>query len=153
MNGVMAACGLTLLIAAPTLRAQEQSSDSALIHETSRRFSEAYVRGDADAMTVLYTSDATIFPERSSALSGLEAIRKYWTVPPGRRVTHHAATPMRIVVDGDHAYDHGVFEISGERDGRAWGPVQGKYVIVWRREPGGWRMQLDIWNTGPEPRS
>jgi ketosteroid isomerase-like protein len=153
MNGVMAACGLTFLIAAPTLPAQEQPSDSALIHETSRRFSEAYVRGDADAMTVLYTSDATIFPERSSALSGLEAIRKYWTLPPGRRVSHDAATPMRIVVDGDHAYDHGVFEISGERDGKAWGPVQGKYVIVWRREPRGWRMQLDIWNSGPEPRS
>ena len=95
------------------------------------------MRGDAAAMTGLYTSDATIFPERSVALSGHEAIRKYWTLPPGRRVTHHSATPTRIVVDGAHAFDYGVYEISGERDGKAWGPVRGKYVIVWRREKGG----------------
>ena len=62
MNGVMVACGLTLLIAVPPLRAQAQPSDSALIHETSRRFSEAYVRGDAAAMTGLYTSDANHLP-------------------------------------------------------------------------------------------
>ena len=53
-------------------------------------------------------------------------------------------------MDGDHAYDHGVYEISGERDGKAWGPVRGKYVIVWRREKGTWRMELDMWNSGPE---
>ena len=111
------------------------------------------MRGDAATMAALYTTDATIFPERSSALSGVEAIRKYWTLRPGRRITYHAATPTRIVVDGDHAYDHGIFEISGEQDGKAWGPLKGKYVIVWRREPGGWRMQLDIWNSGPGPRS
>jgi hypothetical protein len=119
--------GLMLLLAAPGLSAQAEPPDSAVIHETSRRFSEAYVKGDA--------------------------ARKYWTLAPGRRITHHAATPTRIVVDGDHACDHGIYEVSGERDGKAWGPVQGKYVIVWRREKGGWRMQLDIWNSGPEPRS
>jgi ketosteroid isomerase-like protein len=149
----MVTFALTFQFAVSALWAQAQPSDSALIHETSRRFSEAYVRGDASTMAGLYTSDATIFPERSSALTGHEAIRKYWTLPPGRRVTHHAATPTRIVVDGDHAYDHGIFEISGERDGEAWGPVQGKYVIVWRREPAGWRMQLDIWNSSPERKS
>jgi len=54
------------------------------------------------------------------------------------------------VVDGDHAYDHGVYEVSGERDGKAWGPFRGKYVIVWRRDRRAWRMEHDMWNSGPE---
>ncbi|MDF2760692.1 MAG: hypothetical protein K0S99_3327, partial [Thermomicrobiales bacterium] len=49
-----------------------------------------------------------------------------------------------------HAYDHGTFEIAGVRDGKAWGPSRGKYVVVWRREGGTWRIHLDIWNSGPE---
>jgi ketosteroid isomerase-like protein len=53
----------------------------------------------------------------------------------------------------EHAYDYGTFEIAGERDGTAWGPSRGKYVVVWRRDQGGWRMQLDIWNSSDKPES
>ncbi len=44
----------------------------------------------------------------------------------------------------------GTFEIAGERDGVAWGPSRGKDVVVWRREGGSWRMQMDIWNSNAE---
>ena len=101
-------------------------------------------------MTDLYTKDAVLFPEQSAAITGRDAIRRYWTLPPDRRVTRHVVRPARIVVEGRHAYDHGMFEIAGERDGVAWGPAHGKYVVVWRREGNTWRMQLDIWNSGPE---
>jgi uncharacterized protein (TIGR02246 family) len=130
--------------------AQVAPSDSATIHQLSRRFSAAYVRGDAAAMAALYTSDAVIFPERSHAITGRKAIQQYWTPGPGRRITRHEVKPVRIEVDGQHAYDHGTYEISGERDGAVWGPSRGKYVIVWRREREGWLIQLDMWNSGPE---
>ncbi|HJR17787.1 MAG TPA: SgcJ/EcaC family oxidoreductase [Gemmatimonadales bacterium] len=133
-----------------SVSAQNATTDSATIHQLSRRFSAAYMRGDAAAMAQLYTPDAVIFPERSDAIAGRKAIQRYWTLPSGRRVTRHEVTPQRIEVDGNHAYDHGTFEISGERDGKSWGPFRGKYVVVWRRQPEGWRMQLDIWNSGPE---
>ena len=111
------------------------------------------MRGDAAAMTDLYTSDAVIFPERSEWITGREAIRRYWILTPGRRITRHVLSPTRIVVDGQHAYDYGTFEIAGERDGIAWGPSRGKYVVVWRRDGGDWRMQLDIWNSTEKPES
>jgi ketosteroid isomerase-like protein len=109
--------------------------------------------GDAAAMAELYTTDGVIFPERSEAITGRAAIRRYWTLPAGRRVTRHVITPVHIRVDGRHAYDHGTFEIAGVRDGKSWGPFRGKYVVVWRREPAGWRIHLDMWNSGPEPPS
>ena len=144
------------LLSGPVLYAQTAAADSATIHQLAqlgRQFSAAYMRGDAAAMTDLYTSDAVIFPERSEWITGREAIRRYWTLTPGRRITRHVLSPTRIVVDGQHAYDYGTFEIAGERDGIAWGPSRGKYVVVWRRDAGGWRMQLDIWNSTEKPES
>lgn len=148
MRSILIGCALGLLLS--STGAAQAASDSAAIHRLSRQFSAAYVRGDAAAMAALYTPDAVIFPERSNAIAGREAIRRYWTLAPGRRVTRHLVIPQRIEVDGKHAYDHGTFEISGARDGKSWGPFRGKYVVVWRRQPEGWRIQLDMWNSGPE---
>ena len=32
-------------------------------------------------------------------------------------------------------------------------PLPFAQETVWRRDPGGWRLQLDIWNSLPEPGS
>jgi len=111
------------------------------------------MRGDAAAMASLYTADAVIFPPGQEMISGREAIQRYWTLPSNRRITHHRATATEIRLDGDHAYDYGVYELRGERDGQPYGPVLGKYVIVWRRTPEGWRMHLDMWNPRPQTMS
>lgn len=143
--GLLAACSVSVRT---TRSAAEEAGQ---IQALSRSFSDAYVRGDVEAMVSLYTPDAVIFPGNSEMLRGADAIRRYWTLGEGQRVTLHRATPTEIRIDGDHAYDYGVYEVAGVRNGQAWGPSHGKYVIVWRRTPQGWRMHLDIWNPRPQP--
>jgi ketosteroid isomerase-like protein len=143
---------VTLVVTSPAAHAQAARSDTDAIKEAARQFSAAYVRGDVDAITALYTPDAVIFPERSDAISGHDALKRYWKQEPGQRVTRHLLIPTQVTVDGQHAYDHGIYEIAGERNGKGWGPVRGKYLVVWRRQPDGWKMQLDMWNSGPAPR-
>ena len=150
---VTGAVHLALLAPAGPADAQTARPETAAIAEAGRRFSAALMRGDTDAIMALYTGDAVIFPERSNAISGQEAIRRYWTRSQGSRVTRHQLTPTSVVLDGKHAYDHGTYEIAGERDGKSWGPFHGKYLVVWRQEPAGWKMALDMWNSGPEPGS
>ena len=85
------------------------------------------------------------------AITGRPAILRYWTLPPNRRITRHVLIPDRIVIIGDVAHDYGRFEVSGETDGKPWGPSFGKYVVIWRRGTDGvWRMYLDMWNRGPQ---
>lgn len=133
-------------VAAPVGSSAQRDSEA--IREVARRFSAAYVRGDAAAMAELYTPDGVIFPDRSPALVGREAIRKFFTPRPGQQITRHQITPTRITITGDVAHDYGTFEISGTSDGKPWGPYRGKYVVVWRRDAkGAWRMYLDIWNS------
>ena len=141
------------LLWGPRLVAQVPAADSIELHKLARQFSAAFIRGDAAAMADLYTPDGVIFPEQSEWITGRDAIRRYFTPGPGRSVTRHLLTPSRIVVDGHHAYDYGTYEIAGERDGVAWGPSRGKYVVVWRRQGDSWRMQLDIWNSIAKPES
>jgi uncharacterized protein (TIGR02246 family) len=150
---IQSAAFVVLLTQALGGRILQAQTDSATIHELGRQFSAAYVRGDAGAMAELYTTDAVIFPEQSDPITGRDAIRRYWTLGPGRRVTRHILSPTRVAVDGNHAYDYGSFEIAGERDGKTWGPFKGKYLVVWRRDRGKWRMHLDMWNSGPQPES
>ena len=144
---------IVTLLGFSRLEGQITPPDSAAIHELARQFSAFYVSGNVTALAELYTPDAVIFPERSAAITGRDAIRRYWTRPPGRHVTRHVITPQTITVDGRHAYDHGTYEIAGVRDGKPWGPFRGKYLVVWRRENDGWRIQLDMWNSGPDPSS
>lgn len=147
----LGACAAPLARELPGTRPAPEAEDRGAIEELGRQFSAAYMRGDVDAMVSLYTPDAVIFPGNSEMVRGAEAIRSYWALPPGQRITHHRAVPSEIRIDGGHAYDYGVYEISGERGGAAFGPSFGKYVIVWRREPQGWRMHLDMWNSRPPP--
>jgi ketosteroid isomerase-like protein len=151
MKRLLHSAVVTLLVAAPA-HAQAARSDTHAIQEAARQFSAAYMRGDAEAITALYTQDAVIFPERSAAISDRAALERYWTVKPGQKITRHLLISTQVVVDGNHAYDHGIFEIEGERNGKSWGPLRGKYLVVWRRESDGWKMHLDMWNSGPEPK-
>jgi uncharacterized protein (TIGR02246 family) len=124
----------------------------AAIQQVSREFSARYERGDAAGMAALYTDDGVILPPGRAAIRGREAIAAYWRLGPGERVTAHRVTSDSVVVRGDVAYDYGVYVVSGEQEGKAWGPSHGKYVITWREVgPGTWRMHLDIWNGSSPP--
>jgi ketosteroid isomerase-like protein len=120
--------------------------------EQGRRFSAAYMQGDLDTMIDLYTEDGVVFPGNSEYIRGREALRDYWALPEGQRVTLHEMTPVEVRVDGSMAYDFGNYEVSGVNGDTAWGPVYGKYLVVWQEtEDGTWKMHLDMWNSRPAP--
>lgn len=153
---VLPACARTSTAGGPAVRERpaRAAADSVAILAAARAFSAAYVRGDADSMTALYTEDAAIFPDNRPAIVGRPGIRSYWTLPANRRIARHVLMPDRVEIVGDVAHDYGRFEIAGETDGAPWGPSYGKYVVVWRRGADGqWRMFLDMWNRLPAPGS
>ena len=112
----------------------------------SKAFSEAYVSGDIDKMTNIYTLDAKIFPGGTEIIGGREKIRKQWTLPVGDKITRHVATPGEIRVVEEFAYDYGYYEgetLKANGETQKW---KGKYVIVWKKVNEEWLMYLDIWN-------
>ena len=47
---------------------------------------------------------------------------------------------------GDTAYDFGYYYGTTIVEGKEAESWKGKYVIVWKRVDGDWKMYLDIWN-------
>ncbi|PCJ98842.1 MAG: DUF4440 domain-containing protein [Flavobacteriaceae bacterium] len=120
-----------------------------IILENSRKFSTYVVSANYDMIGESYTNDAKIFPQNSRIIEGKDSILNYWRLPDGVRTVHHKLMPEEIKIMGKEAYDYGYYEgITKTANGkeRTW---KGKYVVVWRKEGGHWKMYLDIWNSTP----
>src|SRR5262245_52159927 len=114
MNNRIALIGWLLmafaLVDCNSAQSQERSEDREVVSkfaQLSGQFSAAYVQGDIAKLISFYSDDAVIFPVNNDLIRGREAIKKYWTLPPGRTVTHHKITAVEIKVIGEFAYDYG----------------------------------------------
>lgn len=116
------------------------------ILENAKSFSSYVVAGDYERIVESYTEDAKIFPNNRKILEGKAAILEYWTLPEGVQTTYHKLMPSEIKIIGQEAYDYGYYEGKTKRANGTESSWKGKYVVIWRKEAGNWKMYLDIWN-------
>ena len=125
---------------------RKEDSDEDIILKNTISFSQAYMRGDAKAVSNFYTQDGKIFPSNSDIISGHTALEKHWTLPEGVKVLHHKVTPSEIKIIDNYAYDFGYYEGKSLSKENKEQPFKGKYVIVWKKVGDDWKIYLDIWN-------
>ena len=117
------------------------------IRALDSRFSAAVARLDVVGTAALYAPDATILPPGLPAVHGADAIRTMLAslfTAPGLSIT---LRPQRIDIAaaGDLATDQGEVEVGMNT---AEGPVieVSKYLEVWRKVDGEWKLMYDTWN-------
>lgn len=120
--------------------------EKAKIITATKTFSKAYINGDFESMANSYTEDAKIFPNNADIISGREAIKERWMMGAETKILHHKILPEEITFLGDYAHDYGYFEGKSENKEGSIDNWKGKYVVVWKKENGNWKMYLDIWN-------
>ncbi|MBM3882107.1 MAG: DUF4440 domain-containing protein [Verrucomicrobia bacterium] len=144
---VAAGCATT----APEPKAQRLSAQMALI-EVDREFAQAAQElGVGEAFARFAAEDALLLPMSEAPVKGREAIRQHF--PPESAVTlTWAPREAQAARSGDLGYTWGTYEVRGVGpDGRAT-VRHGKYVTIWRQEPGGaWKWVVDIGNPSPAP--
>jgi len=124
----------------------DRNEDRDLIIAASDNFSRAYLDRDIDGIMAAYTEDAKIFPNNLDILEG-DALKRYWTPRQGgNKVVHHKISSKHLKFFGDYAHDYGYFEGKTQKQDGAVDSWKGKYVVIWRKEDGQWKMFLDIWN-------
>lgn len=116
------------------------------ILENITQFSSYLMAGDYESIGAAYTEDAKIFPNNTEIIAGRAEVTNYWKPSGDAITTYHKITPSEIKIIGKEAYDYGYYEgttrlASGEEV--SW---RGKYLIVWKRVDGDWKIYLDIWN-------
>ncbi len=122
-------------------------TDEDQIRDLIKKFSQNLVNGERDKVVASYTKDARIMPNNTDILGGKD-LAEYWNPStPGKwKTTYHKITPVEIKVWGDEAYEYGYYEGTSS-DGENESNWRGKYVIIWRKEAGEWKIYLDIWNS------
>ena len=144
--------GLFLLLAdcQPTVDVAAATRD---LLRTDRAWATlAAANGPVDSVVAYWTSDARVILPGQPVLVGTDAIRQMVAGTRAIPGFHISWTPDSAVVSpsGDFGYTYGTNRITAPDSTGALHTAVGRYITVWRKEPGGrWRCSVDISNEGP----
>jgi uncharacterized protein (TIGR02246 family) len=124
--------------------ATESTTDiRAAITAANRQFVGAFQRGDAAGMAGMYTPDGQLLPTNSDFVTGTAAIQAFWQAVMNMGLNQATLETVEVEGHGDTAHEVGRYTLG------AGGQVldQGKYIVIWKRQGGQWKLHRDIWNS------
>ena len=151
MKNILLAILLTFSSAAFAQTFIGNEEDINAILTSKEDFSTNFIEGNTAQIVNRYTADAKLFPNDNGIIEGHEAIFNEYTIPENFTIISHKITPLEIKVINENAYAFGTYEgitLTAEGKKIQW---QGKYVNVWRKEDGKWKVYLEIWNNTKSP--
>jgi ketosteroid isomerase-like protein len=127
------------------------SDPSNTIRDVARRASDAwngaFNRGDAAALSRLYTDNASVLPPTHAVIAGTAAIRDFWQGLISAGFKGHGIEVIDAEGDDGLAFATGKWWASGPGDGGKVQRFDGTVVTVLQRQgDGAWKARLHIWN-------
>jgi uncharacterized protein (TIGR02246 family) len=126
------------------------SEDEAAIRAVDSAWGRAASAGDADALTALYTSDATLLPPNEPAARG-NAVKEY-----NANMAKAFSGPFELTTEavegrGDLAYSVGTYRatLTPRKAGAKPLPTdEGKFLEVLKKQAdGSWKIVYDMWSS------
>ncbi len=137
---VAATVGLTVSVR-DALSADDIQSE---IEAANKVFVAAFTSGDAAAVANCYTPNAQVFAAGMDVVTGTPAIEAYWKAGMQGGVERVTLTTLEAEEHGDTAIEVGraeLFNAGGDRIDQL------KYIVIWKRIDGAWKLHRDIFNT------
>jgi len=146
--------GTWLAIAAVALVACEGGSQEAAVSEVAldpaveaaaimaleAEFSAKFQEHDLEWIVNLHATNGRQFPPNAEPVVGHEALRAQWEALFALEVSWESAE-AHVSASGDMAYDIGTAMIDAGD-----GPMPSKYLVVWVREGGEWKIAVDMFS-------
>jgi uncharacterized protein (TIGR02246 family) len=135
-------------------RDAEPDEARAAIAAANVAFSQALVRGDAQAMAAIFAEDGEIIPAMEPGfVTGRAAIAAYQEKRVrARRYLEANITTRGLGVSGDVAWETGTSQVTFQQGESAPVTVTGRYLAVWQRQAdGSWRIRAELPVTDPVP--
>jgi uncharacterized protein (TIGR02246 family) len=107
-------------------------------------FMETFRRGDAAGMGELYTEDGQLLPPNGDFTRGPQAIGRFWGGAMEAGVRSIRLGNGEVEQHGNTAVEVNTATLHGTND-EVLDEV--KYIIVWKRENGEWKIHRDIYNS------
>ncbi len=124
----------------------DQTTRSGIREEIVRaneKFMETYRRGDARGMGELYTEDAQLLPPNSDFVRGKQAIGDYWGGAMDSGIRSVSLHTGEVEQHGERVIEVSTATLRGEGDQVI---AEAKYIVIWKRESGEWKLHRDIFN-------
>jgi uncharacterized protein (TIGR02246 family) len=115
-------------------------------------FNEHLRTGNDSAIADMYAPDGALLPPNEPRVTGRENIRRYMAGLKEAGATLVISVGSLTFSDmADLAVEEGTWNV--DIAGPPLGPFKddGKYIVVWRRAEGEWRIVHDIWNSNHPP--
>ncbi|MDK4740242.1 nuclear transport factor 2 family protein [Rhizobium sp. CNPSo 3464] len=159
-NALILAAAILLSPALPTMSSAQTaiateagtSADKQAINAIHERWAGLLQAKDAAAIEQLYADNAVLLAPGEAAVIGNAAIGARWTRQLQLKDLAFSLHPEQVVVSasGDLAHDRGTYDFAATLP---QGPItdKGKYVLVWQKIRGQWKVIADIFNSNPTP--
>lgn len=135
---------VVLALSLPSLQVLAKSETQTAIEAQNRALSAAVAKGDAGDIAALYARKAEALPPNGPIAKGRKAIRKLWQSALDSGVKGIKLETTGMFDHGDAADEEGRYTVFGA-NGK---PMDtGKYIVIWKRDDGVWRLYRDIWNS------
>lgn len=117
------------------------------IDRVNRQFEHAFNRGDAAGAAKVYTDDASLMPPGMPTMQGHQAIAQFWQGGMDMGIQQVELHTDSFEAQGALGYEigHAVLHIQPQGAPAMTDTV--KFVVVWKRQGGGWKWAVDIWNS------
>jgi uncharacterized protein (TIGR02246 family) len=138
---------VTLLIICAASIAQAQQSARTAIEANGKLFTEVFNKGDAAALANMYTTDARVLPPNGEMVEGRPNIQKFWQGAMSAGLKMVSLETVHVETQGNVAVEIGHYTTTIPGAGGTTTTDKGKYVVVWKREGGAWKLAVDIFNT------
>ena len=147
MNRRAPIIGTALTLILFGLGAAERSGPREGIEAANVEFAAALRRSDAGAVAAMYTQRGQLLPPNEKIVDGRAAIERYWKAAMNSGIKAIELKTTEVESLGDSAVEVGSYTVYG-KDGAAID--RGKYLVLWRRADGAWKLHRDCWNSdGP----
>ena len=118
------------------------------IQAVQDRLAEAVRTRDANAAAALYLDDAQLLPQGAPTCNGRGAIAAFFAGAIDSGIVDARFTTMEVDGGDMQATETGHYALyAGPPGGAPVLAAEGRYLIVWRKAAGEWRMYRDMFNT------
>jgi uncharacterized protein (TIGR02246 family) len=125
--------------------APASAQSKAMVQKLNDAWTAAFNKGDAATVAGMYAEDAYVLPPGADIAKGRAAIEAFWKQAVQQLGDAKLTTVDVLPLGRSAAREIGTVTLKTKAQ-----PAQeivGKYVVVWRKIGGDWKLATDIWNT------
>ncbi len=124
----------------------DYAAEEQAIRDPDAEWVAAVAAGDAAKCASFYAPDGYLLPPGMDPVTGAEALEQVWAgVIEAMPYLTFEPTMIVVAAAGDMAWDYGTYEVRAEPDGAT--VDHGKYLVVWQKLDGEWKVMADMFNT------